>query len=189
MPTPEPRPSAARPAPPPAASAPAPSAVSAPPAASPTTAVTTTRPTPQPANAAAAAPPPNAAPAAAPPAANANNSAAVRTTLGDESAVRFVLERYRSAYSTLNANDAKAVWPGVDAKTLSKAFDQLQSQDLQFTSCQVALSGDRANATCGGLAAWVPKVGSRNARSAARQWNFNLQRDGDRWLIAGVNMR
>jgi hypothetical protein len=113
----------------------------------------------------------------------------VRTTLADENAVRSVLERYRSAYSALNADAAKAVWPGVDARTLSRAFDQLQSQELQFSTCQVSVSGDRANATCGGQASWVPKVGSRNARSTFRQWNFNLQRSGERWLIAGVDMR
>ena len=40
----------------------------------------------------------------------------------EREAFRSVLERYRSTYSTLNANDAKAVWPGVDAEDAVKGL-------------------------------------------------------------------
>ena len=102
--------------------------------------------------------------------------------------VRTVLEGYRTAYNQLDAAGAKAVWPSVDVKTLSKAFDQLQSQEIKFTSCWIAQTGDSVRAVCGGNATFVPKIGSRSSRSASREWNFALRRSGDRWVIAGVDI-
>ena len=104
-------------------------------------------------------------------------------------AVSSTLERYRAAYSQLNAAGAKAVWPSVDERTLSKAFDQLESQDIVFTGCRVLVAGDRANAVCSGNAAFVPKVGARTPRVAYREWNFDLRRVGDRWVISAVGVR
>ena len=107
----------------------------------------------------------------------------------EENAVKAVLERYRTAYSTLEAGAATSVWPSVDARALSRAFDQMDSQVLQFERCDIAVSGDRANASCSGDASYVPKVGNRNTRTTERHWNFELRRAGDRWVIAEVQMR
>lgn len=104
-------------------------------------------------------------------------------------AVSATLERYRAAYSQLNAEGAKAVWPSVDVKTLAKAFDQLESQDIVFTGCHVLVTGDRANAVCNGNAAFVPKVGTSTPRIAYREWNFDLRRAGARWVISAVDVR
>jgi hypothetical protein len=106
-----------------------------------------------------------------------------------ENTVRAVLEGYRTAYNQLNASDARALWPSVDFKTLSKAFDQLQSQEIRFTNCQIALTGESASAVCAGYAAFVPKVGSRERRSTSREWKFALRHSTDGWVIAGVDMR
>jgi hypothetical protein len=106
-----------------------------------------------------------------------------------ENAVRTVLEGYRTAYNQLNAAGAKALWPTVDVRTLSKAFDQLQSQEIRFTNCEIALTGDSARAVCDGFAAFVPKVGSRERRSASREWKFVLRRSTDGWVIGRVDMR
>lgn len=122
-----------------------------------------------------------------PSAARPSNAAERRGS--DEGAVQSVLEGYRVAYNQLNAAGAKAVWPSVDVATLSKAFDQLESQDIRFSTCQVNVSGDTAQATCGGSAAFVPKIGDRTARHSSRQWSFVLRRSGDRWVIAGLKMR
>jgi hypothetical protein len=115
--------------------------------------------------------------------------AAPTSAANDERAVKLVLESYRMAYNDLNAAGAKAVWPSVDAAMLARAFDQLASQDIDFAACDVAVTGDRARAVCGGSAAYVPKVGSRSLRRDSRQWRFALERAGDRWVIARLETR
>jgi hypothetical protein len=107
----------------------------------------------------------------------------------DEGAVKAVLERYRTAYSTLDANGARGVWPSVDVRALTRAFDQMESQAIRFDRCDVAVSDNRANATCSGDASYVPKVGNRSTRTTSRQWNFELRRNGDRWIISEVQTR
>ena len=47
----------------------------------------------------------------------------------------------------------------------------------------------RAAAKCRGSARYVPKVGSRSPQTAARQWDFRLQKVDDRWIIEGVATR
>jgi hypothetical protein len=102
----------------------------------------------------------------------------------DESlVVRSVLNKYERAYSSLDAGAASAVWPGVDRAALARAFEGLASQRVSLKSCDVAVDGAAARAQCSGTATWVPKVGGGGARTAARQWEFELRkRDGD-WEI------
>ncbi len=126
-------------------------------------------------------PPP--APAAAPVAAPVAATAAVRTP-DDESLIKQVLQRYRSAYEGLDARSARAVWPAVNETALARAFDGLASQSLTFDGCDVTLRGDAAAAArCHGSARYIPKVGSREPRVEPRTWDFTLRKDGTDWKI------
>jgi hypothetical protein len=103
---------------------------------------------------------------------------------GTDAAVRRALQAYRSAYETLDADAAAAVYPSVDARALERAFGGLRSQTLDFDRCDItAIAGDRAQATCVGRLAFVPRVGSQAPRVEARRWTFALQREGDAWRI------
>ena len=107
----------------------------------------------------------------------------------DRGRVEDVLRRYASAYRTLDASAARAVWPSVDEKALSRAFQNLASQHVSFDACDIDIRGAVANASCRGQASYVGKVGSREPRTEARTWQFELRRRGDAWLIEGVDAR
>ena len=100
-----------------------------------------------------------------------------------------MLGRYRRAFASLDADAAKAVWPGVDARVLGRAFDQLHEQQLEFQTCEIVVNAARATAACGGRARYVPKVGSRPVRDERREWTFNLRKVNDDWLIESVASR
>ncbi len=51
------------------------------------------------------------------------------------------LERYRRAYSRLDAPLVHAVYPGVDETALARAFEEIRSQSLQFDSCTRGRAG------------------------------------------------
>jgi hypothetical protein len=144
----------------------------------------------EPAPAAAAPDPPAAAPApavAAP--APTERPAPLPTRATDTDAIQTTLGRYRSAFNALDAAAATSVWPMVDQKALGRAFNRLQQQRVTFDSCSIDVSGLHALATCGGTAQYVPKVGSKNARTDRRLWIFNLRKVDDQWLINDVNSR
>jgi hypothetical protein len=119
-------------------------------------------------------PEPRSAPAPAPPA---------------DAGVRAVLAQYESAYSALNAQAARAVWPSVDADKLQRAFDGLESQRFSLGRCEIAMNGARARATCQGSATWTPKVGASGTQTAARRWNFDLENSGGAWRITRADAR
>ena len=125
-------------------------------------------------------PPSNREPVAAP----AEPAAVV-----DNRAIEGVLERYRVALSTLDADAARTVWPTTDARALARAFDQLLSQELAFDGCEIGISGEQATANCQGRATYVPRVGSRTTRIEARRWRFGLRKSGNEWLIESVSAR
>lgn len=100
----------------------------------------------------------------------------------DESIVRAVLQRYEVAYSRLDATAASIVWPGVNKGALARAFEGLASQHVSLGSCDVAVNGPAARATCSGSATWEPKIGG-GVRTEARQWNFELRKKGSAWQI------
>ncbi len=104
-------------------------------------------------------------------------------------AVRAALDRYRSAFSSLDASSAKSVWPGVDEKTLTRAFGQMTSQQFVFDACSIDVTGGRATANCQGRAQYVPKIGSRTPRVEPRQWSFTLRRDEGDWMIETVDSK
>ena len=100
-----------------------------------------------------------------------------------------VLTRYRGAFNTLDSAAARGVWPTVDERALGRAFARLEQQEVAFEHCDIDVEGVRAAATCTGSARYVPKVGSRNQQSSAREWRFNLQKVDDRWVIEAVDAR
>jgi hypothetical protein len=123
-------------------------------------------------------------PAAVPAAA----SSPVPSTQSDERLVRATLSRYEGAYSTLDAAAARAVWPGVDQRALTNAFQGLSAQDVSLGRCDIRISGATAQAECRGTARWTPKVGG-GPQTAARQWRFDLRNAGGDWIITRATVR
>jgi hypothetical protein len=100
-----------------------------------------------------------------------------------------VLDAYARAYSDLDAAAARDVWPSVNERALARAFDALASQHVAFDDCRIDVRGVAASATCRGRASYVGKVGSGDARTEAREWQFDLRRDGEAWKIANAAVR
>jgi hypothetical protein len=136
-----------------------------------------TEPPVVPAAPAAAPPEPAPAPAPVPPRARSFDSAAVRE----------VVEQYRRAYERLDAKAAASVWPKVDVAALTRAFNGLSSQHLEYERCVVSGSGDQATVWCKGRAAYAPKVGQ--PWSAQREWLFQVRRDADVWRIESTETK
>ena len=105
-----------------------------------------------------------------------------------EPAVRSVLNRYASAYSTLDVDAAQRVWPGLNRGALSRAFEGLESQDISLGTCQVNVAAASATAQCSGTASWSPKIGG-GRRSEARQWTFELARGAAGWEIVTARVQ
>ena len=106
----------------------------------------------------------------------------------EDAAVRAVLGRYRDAYDRLDADAAKRVWPGVDARALSRAFASLESQSITFDECRTTVMGVIATAACRGSATYVGRLGNRNSQTQNRQWTFTLQKDGSDWTVQRVQV-
>ena len=106
-----------------------------------------------------------------------------------EPAVRSVLTRYASAYSTLDVDAAHRVWPGVNRAALARAFDSLASQRISFDDCRIDVAGSSAKARCAGMATWAPKIGGGGVQQEARSWTFELARSGDGWQIVSARVQ
>jgi hypothetical protein len=107
----------------------------------------------------------------------------------EEQQIAATLHRYAAAYQDLDANAARTVWPTVDERALARAFESLELQQFTFDECDVRVIGRGASAACRGSVTYVPKVGSRTARRDDRQWNFELQKQQDVWLITRATMK
>jgi hypothetical protein len=118
-----------------------------------------------------------------------NSAIVVPPRVTEEQNIRRVLQRYALAYKQLDANAAKAVWPTVDQRALSRAFNGLESQDLTLTDCDLTIGGAEARAICHGTAIYVPKIGKREARRLVRDWVFTLKRLDSGWAIAHSETR
>ena len=91
---------------------------------------------------------------------------------------------YQLAYEQMDASAAQRVWPTVDVRALSRAFDSLQSQEINFHHCDLRVAGKNAQASCKGSGTFVPRVGSRDPRTVQREWSFQLEKVNDAWMIA-----
>lgn len=131
--------------------------------------------------------PPESTPAGAPrPEAGVLPSVAART---EQNEIQRTLAQYRAAYDLLDARAAQAVWPSVDVRALSRAFDTLASQQLAFDTCELRIAGEAATAECHGSATYVPKIGNRGPRLEPRQWTFRLQKQGESWKIQSAQTK
>jgi hypothetical protein len=108
---------------------------------------------------------------------------------GDEEGIQQVLQRYQLAYEQLDAAAAQEVWPGVDVRGLSRAFDNLRSQELAFDRCELNVTGEAAEAICRGVGTYVPKVGGQAPRRVQGEWAFQLERIEGTWTIAQIETR
>ena len=117
------------------------------------------------------------------PATAAGSTNSMSVPRGDDTRVAQVLNQYARAYDRLDSTAARAVWPTVDERALTRAFASLESQDVSFDRCDIDVKGNQASASCRGTASYVGKIGSRQARTEARQWNFELKLHGDDWKI------
>jgi hypothetical protein len=107
----------------------------------------------------------------------------------EQSEIQRTLGQYRTAYQTLDAEAARAVWPSVDVRALARAFDSLTSQQLAFETCQFEIAGEAATAQCRGSATYIPKVGSRGPKLEPRQWTFHLRKVDEGWKIQSAQTR
>lgn len=107
----------------------------------------------------------------------------------DTDVIQRVLARYRAAFNVLDSDAAKAIWPTVDTRALARAFKGLETQNLEFDSCDVAVTGAQASANCNGKARYVPKVGHRVSYVESRNWRFALKKSGTEWVIDQVDAR
>jgi len=101
----------------------------------------------------------------------------------DQAEIQRALQQYRVAYGGLDVRSAHAVYPAVNEAALARAFGELESQTLTFDACSTRLRGEYATAVCRGSARWVPKIGSREARTEPRSWTFALRKSGAAWTI------
>lgn len=146
---------------------------------------------PDPLPAAVSAPPVSAAPVNAAPATAAIDASANPPVSppSAEASIRAVLDAYRLAYDQRDADAVASAWPGANTKALSKAFEQLDEQSLQFDSCAIHATGTVAEAACTGTAMYVPRVGKRTEHADARKWSFQFRQVKGVWVIASVTAR
>jgi hypothetical protein len=129
-----------------------------------------------------------AAPRPAPP--PASNASAPAASMADHTAIQNVLSRYRQAFSELDVAGTTDIWPTVDQGRLQRAFDQVAEQSIQFDNCDVTIAaGALASAACKGTVRYIPEVGNRRQRVEPRQWQFNLSKLNQRWVINAVSSR
>jgi hypothetical protein len=107
----------------------------------------------------------------------------------DADRIRSTLAGFRAAYSKLSAKDASAVWPTVDVRALTRAFDSLKSQEISFDQCDMVVNGTDASAACRGRTTYVPRVGTQAPRTSEREWNFRLKKIDEQWTIASASFR
>lgn len=161
-----------------------------------------TTPLDAPAGRASATPPPVSSPPPSPPPPAPRPAATVAPSeptpvvspevtarIAKTASVQSVLDRYRNAFDSLDANGVEAFWPGADVRALNRAFAQIESQRLQFDHCDINLAGVRAFASCDGYAEYTRKAGTRDVRLEPRHWAFTLGEGKNGWVILGVDAR
>jgi hypothetical protein len=97
-------------------------------------------------------------------------------------AIQRVLNKYRDAFSILDVDAVKSVWPAADTKTLGAAFSRIAHQNYDYDGCRIAVADTRAAASCLGVAEYS-RVGSTRSRTERREWHFTLRNVGQLWVI------
>jgi hypothetical protein len=109
--------------------------------------------------------------------------------VAEQERITSTLTRFRRAYSQLDVDAARAVWPGVDARALGRAFKGLKSQEIQFDRCDLVVRDGEASAACRGRSTYVPRIGSQSPRTDERQWTFQLRKVDQQWTIQTAAFR
>jgi hypothetical protein len=135
------------------------------------------RPAPEPPAPAPARPVPAPSPAAAVPARAAD------PVENDERAVRATLSAYTAAYSNLDVDGVRRVFPSVNEPALRRAFGTLRSQQVEIQGEQMAVAGDTATVSCTLVASAVGQVGSGAPQRDSRRVVFNLVKRNGTWVI------
>ena len=115
-------------------------------------------------------------------------AAASPAPVPDDRAVHAVLRQYEAAYTSLDAQAVGVVWPSVDRRALTRAFNGLASQRVRLERCEVRMTGGSARVECAGSAQWTPKIGS-GPQIAQRRWTFELAGNGGEWFIVSAAVR
>jgi hypothetical protein len=106
----------------------------------------------------------------------------------DESEVLSVLNRYAAAYSQLEVDAIRSVWPTLPsdlAEQFGRSFSQVRSYQMRLTDCAVSVQDSTATARCQGTASIVPKVG-RAPSPAQFSSTFVLRKVAELWVIDKV---
>jgi hypothetical protein len=101
-------------------------------------------------------------------------------------AIQNSLNRYRDAFSILDASAVKRVWPTVDERAMRDQFATLHEQNLEFSTCRIIVTPPSASAVCSGTLTSVRAAPSSRPRTEPRQWRFALDGDRDHWTIRRV---
>jgi hypothetical protein len=104
----------------------------------------------------------------------------------DSAAIESVLARYRAAFANLDASAVAALWPSVDARALSRTFDQLEAQTFEFDRCTTDIKNLTAVTSCNGRARYAPRVNNKTPRVEPRRWTFTLEKIDQTWIIRRV---
>jgi hypothetical protein len=67
-------------------------------------------------------------------------SAVPPVVMSDTNAIQDVLGRYLNAFMNLDVEEAKAVWPNVNEKALSRAFASVDEQQFELNECEIAVA-------------------------------------------------
>lgn len=105
----------------------------------------------------------------------------------EERAVRAAVQAYTSAYTGLNADAVKAVYPSVNDAALRRAFRSLRSQRVELRGMSVAIAGDGASVSGTWVSSAVGQVGDSTPQRDERPVIFTLTKRNGSWVI--VNRR
>jgi hypothetical protein len=101
-------------------------------------------------------------------------------------AVQSILNRYRDAFSILDAGAVKRIWPTANERAIRDEFAAVGEQNIEFDGCRIAVSPPTATALCSGTVAFTPAEPDGRRQVEPRHWRFTLERNGERWTIARV---
>jgi hypothetical protein len=121
--------------------------------------------------------------------ASVTGATSVARTSVQTDAIQRALARYQAAFSRLDVEGVRRVWPGVDRDNLVKAFAQVREESLTFEACAIDVSGATAVASCGGTTSYVPRVGNRGVRVERQQWRISLRESAQDWVVESVEVR
>jgi serine/threonine-protein kinase len=129
----------------------------------------------------ATVPPATTAPAATlPPVTAPPATRPVQSEAAARQAIRGVLDEYRAAFETRNADALRAVQPGVDYEGMKEVFATVTGYTVRLDVKDVVVKGDSAQAHCVVTYNPVPKPAGK-IRPVPTV--FHLRRSGELWLI------